>query len=484
MSNRAKITVWLIATSLPLGLLLTIVIAWGAAMSPLAGLPWLRSAGPPDTSRSEEIATGWPMRSLHMWAAPTGRDHYYRGFTDEVRYHQGVKVHLLPLDPDSYEVLPLRPMWLGFAVDVLCYASAIAVHLLVFAIVPPRLWRKERCTECRYDLSHIESTRCPECGTPRGRRWWMYKPIWAWRSAFGIILAYGMLIGIVIVGTARVEHWSSIHQAAKFGDLDRLRAELAAGVDVDLPLDISASFFRNATPLHIAAVTSQLEAAQLLITAGADINAPLLINGWRPIDLAIHVGGVEMLSLLLNAGADASPNPAVRSTPMELALRRGGHGVTRLLLSRQDDPAAAAQHLLRLWCAERWGITDQAMIGQTLVEFGADVHGTMLDGTPLMLEAARCIDPFVLGFFIEQGVDVNLRDDDDRTALMYASLAGSYEAVHALLEAGADASLRDGDEQTALDLTRHALENDEDVNPDVFVVIKVLEHHAQQGTPD
>lgn len=45
--------------------------------------------------------------------------------------------------------------------------------------------------------------------------------------------------------------------------------------------------------------------------------------------------------------------------------------------------------------------------------------------------------------------DINQRNDDGRTALMYASLRGYTKIVAALLRAGADLSLTDKDGKTA-----------------------------------
>ena len=60
-----------------------------------------------------------------------------------------------------------------------------------------------------------------------------------------------------------------IHDAAKSGDLARVRAELAKGVDVNLK---DAKSMQE-TPLHFAAEGGQTEVAKLLIAIGANVNA-------------------------------------------------------------------------------------------------------------------------------------------------------------------------------------------------------------------
>ncbi len=56
------------------------------------------------------------------------------------------------------------------------------------------------------------------------------------------------------------------------------------------------------TLLHWVAATGRHEAAELLISLGADVNARSN-NGWRPLRLAVESGNRELTSLLLENGA-------------------------------------------------------------------------------------------------------------------------------------------------------------------------------------
>ncbi len=61
--------------------------------------------------------------------------------------------------------LPLRPVWPGFAVNTLFYASVAWVALTAPGSV--RRWRRTRrgrCPACGYDMSRLNT--CPECGGP------------------------------------------------------------------------------------------------------------------------------------------------------------------------------------------------------------------------------------------------------------------------------------------------------------------------------
>jgi len=104
------------------------------------------------------MARGWPM--LSMWCA------FEQGTHGPVRggIHLGHKQ-----TPDTFIVtdlvLPLRPIWTGFAVNSLLYAS-----LAWMIITLPLAWRRGRrirrglCAACAYPVG--SSPVCTECGEP------------------------------------------------------------------------------------------------------------------------------------------------------------------------------------------------------------------------------------------------------------------------------------------------------------------------------
>ena len=66
------------------------------------------------------------------------------------------------------------------------------------------------------------------------------------------------------------------------------------------------------TPLHLATQRGDTETAEVLISAGADVDAPNE-EGFTPLHLAAECGHSEVVRLLIEAGADASANISVHS---------------------------------------------------------------------------------------------------------------------------------------------------------------------------
>jgi ankyrin repeat protein len=88
---------------------------------------------------------------------------------------------------------------------------------------------------------------------------------------------------------------------------------------------------------------------------------------------------------------------------------------------------------------------------------GANVNCRGTNGlTPLLQTMSGATAPFEAGrrqcvaFLLERGAEVDARDRDGRTALIYATRAGDLEAVHLLVEAGAYIVMRDRFHKTAL----------------------------------
>ncbi len=73
------------------------------------------------------------------------------------------------------------------------------------------------------------------------------------------------------------------------------------------------------TPLHLAVVNNRADMAEMLLAAGADINATDA-NGNTPLHVAVFCHRVEVVSLLLERGAGVNLRNRFGSTPLHVAV--------------------------------------------------------------------------------------------------------------------------------------------------------------------
>lgn len=128
-----------------------------------------------------------------------------------------------------------------------------------------------------------------------------------------------------------------LFEAAALGDVPRLRERLAED-----PAALGRRTRDGWTSLHLAAFFGHREAAEVLLEAGAPLEATsgnAMAN--RPLHAAI-AGRTDpaVVGSLLRRGADASARAATGVTPLHLAASRGSEPVIDLLLDHGADPAA------------------------------------------------------------------------------------------------------------------------------------------------
>jgi hypothetical protein len=126
----------------------------------------------------------------------------------------------------------------------------------------------------------------------------------------------------VIIGNLfkRKENKDSIWTAAKTGDLDEIKKQLANGIKVDN---------RDAmgiTPLSLAVLTGEIEVARFLISKGADVNARGN-DGGTALQGAAYLGQSEAVKLLLDKGADPNLRNKRGETPLDASAGEWNDGL-------------------------------------------------------------------------------------------------------------------------------------------------------------
>ncbi len=155
---------------------------------------------------------------------------------------------------------------------------------------------------------------------------------------------------------------------------------LAEHLITERPEHVNARIWQSETPLHAAAAEGHTDILSLLIDHGADLKAREL-SGNTPLHRAAWNARLEAGEYLLNRGADIDARNQYNKTALIYATMEGHVEFARMLLERgtvidaRCDSDMTALH----WAAMR-GKTEVARL---LLEHGADVNvRDALDNTP------------------------------------------------------------------------------------------------------
>jgi len=277
----------------------------------------------------------------------------------------------------------------------------------------------------------------------------------------------------------------SIHDAANAGNIEIIKEQLAAGVDVNTkgvggmtPLhraareghkevvefliansaDINAKDKMGRVPLHRAAREGREAIAEMLITKGADINVKSTsgsFKGETPLDEAIKRKRIALVSLLQkNGGKYGSITVAAKVGDIE-ALRGFLAAGADLSVFGPLSVAAAGGHkeCVELLIANGASVTARNGYGSTplhsastkeiaelLISNGADINAKIKDGSSPLIAAAMMGYKEVAELLIAKGAEVNLKSEtvtgEDKTALDWATDQSHMDIVDLLSKHG------------------------------------------------
>jgi ankyrin repeat protein len=216
-----------------------------------------------------------------------------------------------------------------------------------------------------------------------------------------------------------------IHVAKETGNCDEVRRFLAAGVGVDIRDGHNMPW--DQTPLMLAAHNGFLEIVQILLAAGASVSAVDKNAGesegeHQPLHHAVLGQNRAIVEAILDAGADINALTDDGNTPLNMAIRRGDLELTQLLVRR----------------------------GAAVTKFGRKRY------RPPVLAVAEAqiplsLKPAMIGLLLQAGADANATHKFGYTALRPLSVGDDADeenrsaCVVALLNAGAkDLPDRDG----------------------------------------
>ncbi|CAH3150812.1 unnamed protein product [Porites lobata] len=269
-------------------------------------------------------------------------------------------------------------------------------------------------------------------------------------NTVNVLIQYGANVALTDDSGFTALHYACIDH----GSLEILGCLIQKGADVNTGSN------DKLTPLMIAAEKGHINALTLLIKFGADVDLQDK-NGKTALHHAVYGSDVscEILSCLIEMGADVSAGGNINHTPLMIAAEKGHINAVTFLIRNGADVDLQDQNYgeTALFCAVR-GFDASCEVLNCLTKNGADINASskrML--TPLMIAAKMgCIN--AVTFLMECGAIVDLQDKDGKTALHYAVHAlhhacrfhGSCEILSCLIETGADVNARAKNKSTPL----------------------------------
>ena len=280
------------------------------------------------------------------------------------------------------------------------------------------------------------------------------------------------------VNTRRDDHWTSLHAASYFGNVEIVRLLLDHGADPEA----SAEGYMGDKPLHKVSVGEYrshedgVRVAQLLLERGADVNTRRN-DHQTPLHAASYFGNVEIVRLLLDHGADPEANaegsmgekPLHKVSVGEYRSQEDGVRVGQLLLERGADVNTRRNdHQTPLHLASYFGNVE---IVRLLLDHGADSEANAeCDYGAKPLHSLSC-GKFksqedgvrVAELLLDCGADENTRRDDLWTPLHLASIWGKLDIVQLLIDRGAEVNAVDDFGKTPLHVvSQNKYESQED----------------------
>jgi len=286
-----------------------------------------------------------------------------------------------------------------------------------------------------------------------------------------------LLCVMVVTVSLCAAHAGEIHDAAREGDLDAVRAIVEAD-----PTQLNEQDVRNDAPIHLASIGGHTELVRYLLDAGALIDIGDNENTTALGCVAIH-GHMDIAELLIERGAAVDVADDNGNTPLRWAVYNmhgdlarlfidhgasldvvGGNGSTLLHGAAYGGNADLVQLLLdhdadvnarngALYTPLLSGIVGRAGVDvlQMLIDAGADVHDRNGDGYNAFTLAARRDTTDVAVYLMEQGVSTHARADyNGMSALHNAAAGGNTALIEILLDDGANIDEECSDGWTAL----------------------------------
>lgn len=212
--------------------------------------------------------------------------------------------------------------------------------------------------------------------------------------------------------------------------------------------DVNKKSLRAGRPLlEIASASGHLRVAQVLLDAGADVNAQAS-DHCNALICASIFGSLETTKLLLQHGADASLVDDDQETALDVSCYKGHLDVVKALLDAGTDVNRESRVDSPLHHAASAGHTE---IVKLLLSRGADARSIARNGCLPLHFAVENGHLAIVNLLIDsQPTSIDTTDDVEDTALLTAACSSHVAVAEALLQKGAFIEATDKDKDTPL----------------------------------
>ena len=175
-----------------------------------------------------------------------------------------------------------------------------------------------------------------------------------------------------------------------------------------LPLPVNASEKAANAQLLQAIKTGDSEQVRSLVKLQLPEMKYGNSNEMHPLMMAVREGNIEIVQILIDAGADVNIHGRGNNTPLLIACRSGNIEIVKTLLAAR-----------------------------------VDLHGRDGEGANALMWSARFGYSSIVELLLKHGANVNAQAENGTTALMLAAGPGRGRVVEMLVSAGADVKARD-----------------------------------------
>jgi ankyrin repeat protein len=272
---------------------------------------------------------------------------------------------------------------------------------------------------------------------------------------------------------------TALFHAAENNQTDVLSRLLLEGADPNIRADFGI------TPLMAAAEKGHSIAAEILLEEYANIDDADPINGLTALMLAASNGHADVVSVLVSRGADITRTDLAGQTPLMMAARAGIASSLLGGMSRQRKKGRTEYINARdtkgktalIYAAEK---SDKREV-ELLLRLGVDVNIQDNDKRSAIINVAASpqkdtyVKQAVLSALVRaRNANLDLQDNENKTALMRAIEIGDVETVKTLIYYGARIDVESKPGETALTVARDILRNTS-MQKEFMFIVRLLE---------